>query len=364
MYAQAAAYAHEQPYAHQRALEQDLGHTAAQLAAGEAIVTEDRNMFNNELRGTAEHGPEQYVNFLRNADPATRANIRFLANKMAEFDDFREPVAAILKDASIGDDHYLGRGSNGKAFRLTHDGVDYAVKTGGVSFLNVPAFREGDHIEGISHLIAIDIDNEVSVMNLVPGTIPEKMAQEEKLAIPDEHIDAVIDKVIEMHDAGLHIDPKPSNFLYDKDKGFGIIDYHSASSRNAADLSVATQVMGARTMLVYTNIGEMPKYGTPGYEQSRHEHLRFTVAMYNRFLDRLEANHPELLEQARVEQQAANANPKTTSSGILDIYTLPAGEPFDSFKDRVLKLGLEGDPPHVSTYDDDFEYDDDSNLVG
>jgi len=344
LYAQTAALVDAQPVAHKYQLGQRLGEVASALAAGEDVVS-THERWNGE---TEEHilTPQDSVDFLRRAGPETRADIAFLSEKMQHYAEFRDTVTTALEGASAQGSHYLGRGSNGMAFRVEQDNMSFAAKTGGVSYHNVRAFRLGQDIEGISHLEAIDLDRGVSVMNLVPGRLAETMSFEERRAIPSDHILGVIDKVIQMHQAGLVIDPKPSNFLYDREQGFGIIDYHAADDDSVREQSAATQVLSLRTMLTYhPSRPENPKYGTPEYEAWSLQRTGESVQLTDAFLDVLEEDYPEVLQEAATEQAQLNDDPRVYSTGIYDVYSLPQGKVFDDFRARVERLGLQGRQP-------------------
>lgn len=349
IYAETAAYAHEQPFPHSRELAQDIGGTATAFLGGESVTTYSRG-FNNEIREEIEHTPKDYVDFLRNMDRETRADIGFLTDKMQSYDEFKSSVDAALTGASEGDEHYLGRGLNGKAFMFERNGEKYAVKTGGVSYRDVRAFNRAKDINGVSHLIAIDLDSRHSVMNLVPGTEAPRLSSEERRNIPKKHISDLIGKAIELHEAGVQIDPKPSNFLYDNEKGFGVIDY---GTRENSEWTVEDQVMTLSSMLTFKPYNPNgPAYGTPEYEADMHKGHEEAVALLNPFLDILEDEYPDILKAAARKQAEINADPRRSGS-FYSIYTMPTDtSELLAFKERIIRLGLQGEELKVYDYDD------------
>lgn len=81
---------------------------------------------------------------------------------------------------------------------------------------------------------------------------------------------------------------------------------------------------------------------TEEYEAWNRTESAKSVERLGKFLDILEAHHPDILEAAAVKQQKINNRPKTISPGFGSIASLPSGEPFDEFARRVKRLGLQG----------------------
>lgn len=352
IYAETAAFAHEQPFPHDRQLSKDIGGTATAFIAGETVTTSHEDFTGNVEK--REHTVANYVEFLRAMDPETRSDVGFLTDKMQAYDEFREDVDDALHEATENDAHYLGRGSNGKAFMFEKDGERYAVKTGGVSYSDVRAFNRAKDIENVGHLIAMDLDTNRSVMNLVPGIEAPRLTTAQRQQIPQQHIEDVIGKSIELYHAGIQIDPKPSNYLYDSEKGFGIIDYQAQQDGNRA-WTLSDQAMSARTMLIFQNPSSAgPKYGTAEYDARQHDACVESVEMLNKFLDAMESKYPDVLEAAAARQAAINADPKTFSSGFYPVHDMPTDTPeLQAFKERVIQLGLQGREYHPVSYDFD-----------
>jgi hypothetical protein len=353
IYAETAAFAHEQPFPHDRQLSKDIGGTATAFVAGETVTTSHEDFMGKVEK--REHTPANYVEFLRSMDPETRSDIGFLTDKMQAYEGFRVNVDAALNEATENDAHYLGRGSNGKAFMVEQDGERYAVKTGGVSYADVRAFNRAKDIENVGHLIAMDLDTNRSVMNLVPGTEAPRLTTAQRQQIPQRHIEDVIGKSLELYDAKIQIDPKPSNYLYDSEKGFGIIDYQAQQEGSQDRWTRSDQAMSAHTMLVFHNPSSTdPAYGTPEYAAWQHDNHIESVGMLNKFLDAMEAKYPDTLEAAAARQAAINADPKTFSSGFYPVHDMPTDTPeLQAFKERVIRLGLQGQEYHPVTYNFD-----------
>lgn len=333
---------------HRSALSRQIAHVATELTANRPVLSIQEKfatISNETVEMTVE--PDQYVNFLRQLSPEERADVAFLADASKRYSDFRESVEQATHGANEESTNYLGRGIGGRAYRFSQDGVDYAVKFGNNSWSNIPAFRRAKDIDGVSHLYAADLDNNIAVMNLVPGTLADKMSFAEKDAIPTEHLEAAIAKAIEMFKKGLMIDPKPSNFLYDKDKGFGFIDYRSRVHSQYDTLS--NQVMGLTTMLQVVTDNDTYQtltYGTPEYAAFNAKRTAETIKVQSKFLDILESDYPEIINEAAQSVAKDRDDPRTATGGpLMDIYNLPEGAIFKEYAQRVQRLGLAGDKP-------------------
>ncbi len=349
IYAQTAAYVHEQP--HDRELGRDIGGVATAFVSGESVITTGEGSDKQET----EHTSEDYVSFLRAASPETRSDIGFLTDKMRAYADFKEDIDDILADSSEDDEHYLGKGSAGMAFKLQRDDQDYAVKRGGVSFGDIRAFNRAKDIDGVSHLVAMDLDAKRSVMNLVPGTLATQLTNADRVAIPEVHVQGVIEKAVELYDAGVRIDPKPSNFLYDQEKGFGIIDYQVLEEKD----TLADQVAGtSRMLIIRSNNLDIPADGTPEYAAYEHRNAEADSIILNKYLNVLESKYPDILEQMAKRQADNIADPSIGSGSLFYPYALPTDTPqLAAFKDRLDTLGLLGEEYVAKEYDDEADED-------
>lgn len=181
-------------------------------------------------------------------------------------------------------------------------------------------------------------------MTLVSGYTTEKLSYEQRRAIPRRHIGDAIALAIELYEEDLLIDPKPSNFLYDPGKGFGIIDYGSRDEKSGR--TKVEQVMALKPMLISYPEANTPRFGTPEFEAYSLRKSGESIQILNTFLDVLEADYPDILEAAAREQAEINANSKTPSSGMIyNVERLPDTPEGRAFRDRIFRLGLQGTPP-------------------
>src|SRR5690348_9592501 len=94
LYAQTAAYVHDQPHPYNYKLGRDVGNVAVGLLAGNDVTAENER-WNGEIE-VHTLTPDAYRDFLRHADAETRSDIAFLAQKQRAFADFRTDADATL----------------------------------------------------------------------------------------------------------------------------------------------------------------------------------------------------------------------------------------------------------------------------
>lgn len=272
----------------------------------------------------------------------------YLKKKSDAFDDYWDAAAAIIYGQGNHNDR-IGNGFHGTVYALPHENGPCALKVGGVTEQTVEAFRRAEATVGsrepmadIARLKAVDLHESAAVMNLLVGERTDKIPIEEKISTPDEHIRGLINATIALNQEDVLIDNDESgNMLYDKDLGFSIFDYHASLEPVSAEAS-ALQVMSLRSAFITSAPDHLSPQGSLKEEAVK-------VRLLNRFLDILETEYPDVLERAAAHQQQANQSPDTNHVGqVYDIYTLPAGDEFDAFKARVVRLGLEGRQPDES----------------
>jgi hypothetical protein len=141
--------------------------------------------------------------------------------------------------------NFLGSGANADAFllpvadqelvvRIPHEnqpgsaGVDHHLR-GGLRAMGQP------HLE---QLVAVSYESGVTISNLMPGSEMSRIKAEDLRQVTDVQLSELIDTIAAANQAGVTIDPKPSNFFYDKERGFGIIDVGSSEEKTVAEQSV------------------------------------------------------------------------------------------------------------------------------
>jgi len=341
IYAQTSAFIDAQSYDYKQTLGHNIGETATALLAGKSVtaqpseggIEKDAHVFT----------PKEYLEFLRGADPETRADIAFLAEKAGAYTYFKQEINGLLE----GDDEgkhgkLLGQGSHVRGglyvqvYQIDLDSRGYAVKVGGYAHAHSRAFRRGESIDNIAHLEAVDPENHITVMDRIPGKPMDALTFAERMVIPNKQIKVAIDTVIAMDRAELELDAHPGNMLYDSTSGFGFVDYEAKpllepwpNYKSRAHQVMALSNMFALHSLIDSNV---PELGTPQFvdwELIKGEH---TIQLLDRFLDVIEQDYPDILSEAVMQ----------TEKPIGGSYIhLPQGEYLDNFQARLRSLGLE-----------------------
>jgi len=250
-----------------------------------------------ELVELIESNRQRYVEFLRKEK---REEIQFRKENAEFYKEKFEPAIKALKEkmeAGGAKEQYLGSGSNGDAYRIEVAGKEYAAKFSRsptqANFEIKPLLRA----KGINHaaqLVAYSFEDNVVIMELLPGTDVTNFSPENSPEYSDENIVQLIETVQELDKNGLVIDPKPSNFLYDENKGFSVLDFHLKQARQLAD-----SVMDLRIALTARKWPKLD-YKADDYEkksaEQNIERKKIYLPMMVRFLTILRDKFPEILE--------------------------------------------------------------------
>lgn len=92
-------------------------------------------------------------------------------------------------------------------------------------------------VRGLEQVVAASAEEGVFVSERVPGAKIRKLALEQKRQVTDKQLGDLVRTVVEANALGLRIDVDQGNILYDKDAGFGIVDYwhQEGNQQNLAD---------------------------------------------------------------------------------------------------------------------------------
>jgi hypothetical protein len=148
--------------------------------------------------------------------------------------------------------NYLGEGAGScVAFGVQVDGRGYAVRLANSGYYRenttisddyVEALINGIGIEHIEQIVAVKYDGEgfpgrsVVVSELMPGKSVCDLTVDEIDQMPQTHLYQLVDTIIEMSEHNLCPDTLGTNIFYDKENGFGIVDYKSGESDLAEHL--------------------------------------------------------------------------------------------------------------------------------
>lgn len=184
-----------------------------------------------------------YVEFMNQEGSESIEARETLLENYAQFKPLVDELKARLQNHEdiTQDASYLGEGTNSKAFTVPGEGKDYVVIIPHDERQQwQPSLGRADYrvrqllpAKGVAHLeqiAAVSYEDGVTVSERIPGhALNNLMPLEQINTISQEQIDTLVDTVIRTVDLGIAIDPKSSNFIYDSQEGFGIIDFHLAN---------------------------------------------------------------------------------------------------------------------------------------
>lgn len=135
------------------------------------------------------------------------------------------------------------------------DEKTYAAKFSRVTQANfeIKSLLRAKGIPRTSQLVSYSFEDGVVIMELLPGKdITNLTLGEDAQNITDEHLEQLIDTVRELDAKGLIIDSNPSNFMYDPEQGFSVLDYNLKEGWSEYELpQAAMDTLKANTCSAY-----------------------------------------------------------------------------------------------------------------
>ncbi len=197
---------------------------------------------------------------------------------------------------------YLGRGANGYAFMIDVGGKKYAAKFGSVAQLNmeVKELQKGKGVSNLSQLVTYSFEDSVTIMELLLGKNISEFNLDTQPRYTDAELAQLIGTIDKMSKKGLNLDPKASNFMYTPKKGFSILDYHIAQSRDSAGMTIIS-VIRALTCARYNN--------------SYYTHFQI-VDILSRILHILKKRFPLLFTEVLRLNNEAKLDSRSSSYGV------------------------------------------------
>jgi hypothetical protein len=312
-------------------MRREIGGIATALLAGKEYIASDGRVLN----------PEGYHEFLSSMDSESHADIVFHASKIGPaYLRFEDQVETVIKRPQRA--KLLGKGAQGSVFAIRDEGDNvHVLKNGGIDTSVLGPFRKAEGITGLAHLEAIDTQRGLAIMDLVPGRPMTKMSFSEQREIPIGHIKELVDKVAEVHKAGITLDHGPDNFFYDSTVGFGIVDYYGGPVDGQIIKfgmhDLVHQIISLDNVLTYNPDDDLPTrlIRLPGEKSSRDKKAQMNlrdIDLLGKFLDVLENYYPDVLASAR-ESNSLSVIKKIARN-------LPNEEPYVQFKERVREISL------------------------
>lgn len=179
----------------------------------------------------------EYIDFLRSVggskNEAIQTREEMLTRYNQEFKPIIDNLQKEVQDPRARKEHpaFMGDGSNAAVFRITREGKNYAVRVpNGHNPVGIDRHIAGAVLgKGIPHfeqIVAASYEDSVTVAEIMPGKeLAKDMSIEDVEAITDGQLLELVDTLTTATRRGIKIDPKPSNIFYDREFGFGIVDY-------------------------------------------------------------------------------------------------------------------------------------------
>lgn len=299
-----------------------------------------------ELVALIEKHKDAYINFLRQE---RKLETSFIETNIKTYKEKFQPLIAELKVKMAQGNfkelpEYLGSGSNGSAFRIEVDGKTNAVKFSRsikqANFEIKPLIRAKD-IPHTSQLVGYSFEDGVVVMELLPGTDVTNFTPEEAPEYSDEHIIQLIETVRELDSKGLVIDPKPSNFMYDPEQGFSILDYHL--KQVGGRYLLPQEIMDLRLGLTARKF-EPLDYKAPDYEEKAKaqsiEKYKISLPLMIRLLSILKEKYPDILADWQRKHDEDKKNPSISVSDLIDRRYIPPHPDLEPHLKKLEEMGF------------------------
>ncbi|MBU1118835.1 hypothetical protein KKH43_03065 [Patescibacteria group bacterium] len=276
----------------------------------------------DELLQLLEKNRQPYVDFIRKEK---REEIEYRKENAEMYNKTFSLAIRKLKDTLASNPdfmnlpEYLGSGSNGDAFKIEIDGNEYVAKFPRFIMQHNLELKPLLRAQGIDHtaqLSAYSFEDGVIIMELLPGKDPSNFTKEEMPSYPDEHITQLIQTIQELDSKGVTIDSRPSNFLYDDDAGFSVLDFDHKSKEG---YNLARQIMSLGLIL---SARKWPRldFRADNYQEKlierKLEEDTLMVPAVLKLLTTLKEKFPKILAQYHENRKAEEDNLQT--SPILD----------------------------------------------
>jgi hypothetical protein len=264
--AQAALYAANQKEKETPGRERAILGSLADMALHQAVLpdtltypinTTIRRYIDGEFVAIANKGDamtmfdkQEYVEFL--ANPANRELSRRLSDLVAGYDKVApiiDELGMIGLDLATAREHpnFLANGGSMMAFQFngTVDGEDKQMVAlfaqNPQSSLHVVNSRAiclatAEGLDGFEKGVGVSYNPPVVVAEMALGKDMASMSHQERLAIPQEHWDALMENVMAASERGIEVDTNSDNFIYSPQSGFTVIDFRLGNgSRTGAE---------------------------------------------------------------------------------------------------------------------------------
>ena len=289
---------------------------------------------------------DAYIEFLRKEK---KLETGFVEENIKNYKEkFQLEILKLKEKISQGDykkiPEYLGSGSNGSAFCVVVEGKSYAAKfSKSVTQANfeIKPLLKAKGIPHTAQLVCYSFEDGVVIMELLPGTDVTNFTPENDPFYSDSDIIQLIETIKIMDSEGLVIDPKPSNFMYDEEEGFSILDYHlkDPNSRYA----LPQEIMSLGNMLSTRKI-EYLDYKDPDYEKKSKirtiEYFKINLPIMVRLINILNDKYPDIISSWKQKNMEDKNDPRIASTDLINRKYIPRVASLVPYLDKLEKMGF------------------------
>jgi len=292
---------------------------------------------------------EAYFNFLNQEKfldtSSVEQNIRNYKDK------FQPLIIELKKKTAEGNpkeiQEYLGSGGNGSAFLIEVGGKKYAAKfSKSITQINyeIKPLIKARGIPYTAQLVNYSFEDGVIITELLPGKEVTNFTPEEAPDYSDEDIIQLIETVKELDSRGLVIDPKASNFMYDREKGFSILDYHIQNKAKNYGLPQEIMDLLSFNSALTARRFEKIDYKSPDFEEKTRiqttEKYKIFLLMSVKFLGILKDKYPDILIDSQKKHNENKKNPNIVVSEIIDRKNIPDNPDLKFYLKKLEDMGF------------------------
>jgi hypothetical protein len=294
------------------------------------LVIENYEKYKEAIRST----PKEEIEF-------KKANIELYNTTFKSvIEDLKQRISETDNPKSLPE--YLGSGGNGSAYAIEINGKRYAAKfLGNTTQINfeIKPLRQSKGIEHTAQLAAYSFDDGCIITDLLPGVDVTQISPEESIEYSDEHIIQLIDTALELYENGIMIDPRPSNFMYDKNKGFSVLDFGMSNG-----ISVVGDVIIELKLALAARDWPKLDYGADNYQEQADKQVleinKIELPIMTRFLRILKSRYPDIIESYRAEYNKREVDPKFMQSPLIKREHIPNHPDLRDSLEELAKLGF------------------------
>lgn len=214
----------------------------------------------------------------------------------------------------------IGEGTHSEVFSFKKQGEEYAVKKNTSSAEqsvdeDVAALLRTQKIDETPDIHGYSKEDQLIIMEKISGKNIEELKKNNQTIEPKEsHIIDLIDAYIEMNERGVVADPHFSNFFYDEDQGFKIVDLELEQQETDYDEQIKgllNQIKYFKEVLVEMSAPRLEAENevldfqkiSNFYKEEKREH---DLKVILEFLRILKDEFPTLFKELKKEQQEAS----------------------------------------------------------